>query len=269
MPAIDLARLKIQVAQLVANFNQPEHFVHVLQELLDFYTNRTIRSAQVAQRMLLPTYRTPRPVMRQIEMELKPIADAHPLESVALTYAMWKAGSLESRLLAARLLGMIPPAQAMPALTRLPEWLNQSTDEIIQQALLNDALERLRRENTDALFILIEDWLKSPRSTLQRWGLRTLIPLLKEAGFENLPAVFRILRPAVATAGPATQLDLQACLAALSQVSLTETLYFLGEILNGKPSAMLLRTLQRMLPGLPAEMQTRLRGMLRPPQKTG
>jgi hypothetical protein len=264
MPAIDLARLKTQSARLVEHFDKPEAFVHDLQELLDFYTNRTMRSAQLAQRIFLPTHHTPRPVLRQIEMELKALADAHPLEAVELTGAMWKAGSLESRLLAARLLGMIPPAQAMPALTRLPEWLNQSTDAVIQHALLNDALDRLRKENPEALFILTEEWLKSPRSGLQRWGLRALIPLFNLPNFENLPAVFRILRPAVEAAGPATQLDLQACLAALGRVSLTETLYFLREILNGRPSAMLLRTLKRMLPALPPELQSGLREMLRP-----
>jgi len=87
--------------------------------------------------------------------------------------------------------------------------------------------------------------------------------MFNETDFENLPAVFRILRPAVEAAGPATQLDLQACLTALSRVSLTETLFFLREILNGKPSAMLLRTLRRMLPGLPSELGDGLRDILR------
>jgi hypothetical protein len=263
MPAIDLARLKTQAAQLSEKFTQPETFVHDLNELLDFYTNRTIRSEQIARRLSLRTFRAPKPVMRQVEMELKPLAESHPIEAVALTAALWKARSLESRLLAASLLGMIPPAQAMPALTRLPEWLHQSSDEVIRQALLTGALTRLRKENPDALFILIEDWLKSPRPSLQIWGLRALIPLFNEPGFENLPAVFRILRPAVESAGPSTQMDLQACLIALGNVSLTETLFFLRETLESHPSPTLLRTLRRMLPALPVDMQPGLRDALR------
>jgi hypothetical protein len=168
-----------------------------------------------------------------------------------------------SRLLAASLLGMIPPAQAIPALTRLPNWLGESTDEAVRHALLIDALQRVRGENPETLFILLEDWLKSPRSALQVWGLRALIPLLSEPGFENLPAVFRILRPAVEGVGPSTQVDMQACLAALGRVSLTETLFFLREILGAKPSSMLLRTLRRMLPALPEDLQSGLRDSLR------
>jgi hypothetical protein len=263
MPAIDLARLKTQAARLSEKFSEPEAFVRGLHELFDFYTNRTIRSAQIAQRLSLPTYRTPKPVLRQIESELEPLADAHPLEAVALTNALWKAGFLETRLLATRLLGMIQPVQAMPALTRLPDWLAQSTDKEIRQALLTDTLTRLRHENPEALFLLLEDWLKSPRTALQVWGLRALVPVLNEPDFENLPAVFRILRPAIEAAGPSTQLDLKACLAALARVSLTETLYFLDEILTAKPSAMLLRTLRRILPSLPSDLQSGLRDVLR------
>ncbi len=265
MPAIDLARLKTQAARLADKFDAPDVFVRDLREVLDYYTNRTMRISQLVKRLSLPTFHTPRPVLRQIERDLEPLAEARPLEAVALTNALWKAASLESRLLAARLLGMIPPAQAIPALTRLPQWLGESTDEEIRLALLTDSLARVRHENPEALFNLVEEWLKSPRSLLQVWGLQAVIPLLNEPDFENLPAVFRILRPAIASAGPSTQLELQACLEALGRVSLTETLFFLREILEAKPSPMLLRTLRRMLPALTPELQAGLRELLRNP----
>ena len=263
MPAINLARLKTQATRLSEKFGQPEAFIHDLNELLDFYTNRTIRAAQIAQRLSLPTYRTPAPVLRQIQAELEPLAGTRPIEAIALTYALWKAGSLESRLLAASLLGNIPPAQAIPALTRLPDWLAQSTDKEIRTALLTDAFGRLRRENPEALFILLENWLQSPRYSLQIWGLRALIPMLTDPHFENLPAAFRILKPVIRCAGPATQLELQACLATLGQVSLTETLAFLREIIGDNPAPLMLRTFSRILAGLSPELQSGLRDMLR------
>jgi hypothetical protein len=263
MPAIDLARLKTQAALLADQFGYPRGFVHALNELLDFYTNHSMRASLVARRLNVPTYHTPAPVLRLIERELAPLAGSFPIEAVALVNAMWESGSLESRLLALRMLGSIPPAQAMPALTRLPDWLIQSTDKEIRQALLTDAFTRLRRENPEAFLVLLEDWLKSPRSGLQIWGMQALIPLLDDPDFQNLPAVFRILRPAVQAAGPSTQLDLQACLAALGRVSLTETLVFLREILSASPSPALLRTLRRSLPALPPDLQAGLRELLR------
>jgi hypothetical protein len=263
MPAIDLARLKTQAARLSEKFGLPNAFVHDLNELLDLYTNHTIRAMQTVRRLSLPTYHTPRPVMRQIEGELDVLAESHPKEAIALTKALWEAGSLESRLLAAHLLGSIPTSEAIPALQRLPDWLGQSTDKQVHTALLTSALARLRRENPEAFFSLLEGWLGSPRSGLQVWGLQALVPLLKDSGFENLPAVLRILRPAVRAAGPATQLDLQTCLVALERVSPTETLAFLREILADNPSPMLQRTLRRILPAFSPEMQTALRAFLR------
>jgi len=263
MPAIDLSHLKTQAAQLIEYFGQPEAFVRHLHETLEFYTNRTIRPAQAAVRASLPSYRVPKPVMRQIASELESPAEHFPLQATALANALWEASYLETRLLACHLMGFIPPASAMPLFSLLPYWVQQSKDPAIQAALLTDALKRLRRENSQVLLLLIEDWLKSPDHRAQIWGLRALVPLLEEPGFENLPAVFRILRPAVETARPATQLELQACLAALERISLTETLHFLREVIAASKNREMLRILRRMLPTCSLELQAGLRETLR------
>ena len=263
MPAIDLARLKTHAARLSEKFSDPPAYLHGLHEYLEYYTNRTLRRSLVVRRISLPTFYTPAPVLRQLERELAPLAESHPSEAIALAEALWQSGSFESRLLSARLLGMIPLEVAFPALSRIPEWLVQSTDKDIRTALLTDSLQRLRRENPQAFFQLAEEWLRSPRTGLQVWGLRAIIPMLNGPDFENLPAAFRILRPAIEMAGPSTQNDLQACLVALAQVSPTETLVFLREILNHDPDPMLVRTLRRILPSLQDELQTGLRDLLR------
>ncbi len=263
MPAINLARLKIQAARLAEKFSEPQDFLHSLNELLGYYTNRTIRAAQIAQRLSVPTYQTPRPVLRQIESELAVHAENLPAEAIKLSDTLWKAGSLESRQLAAFLLGNIPPEQAILALTRLPDWLDQSKDKEIRTALLTVAFARLRREYPEAFFSILEGWLGSPQSKSQIWGLQALIPLLQDPQFENLPAIFRILHPAILAASPATQLDLQACLAALERVSQTETTAFLHEIMQSHPEAGMLRIFRRILPGLSPSLQESMREVLR------
>jgi hypothetical protein len=267
MPAIDLARLKIQAARLAENFSEAEIFLHDLNEMLDFYTNRTLRTAQVVRRLSAPSYHTPRPVLRQIESELAPLAESQPQEAINLINVLWEAHSLESRLLAAYLLGSIPADQATPALKLLPAWLNQSTDKEIRTALLTTGLARLRREEPGTFFLILEGWLESPRPVLQVWGLQALIPLLQDPRFENLPEVFRILRPAIQAASPMTQLDLQACLVALERVSSSETIAFLREIIQANPKPMMLRILRRILPALSKELQEALRGTMREENK--
>lgn len=267
MPAIDLARLKTQAARLIDYFDQPDFFVRQLHEMLEFYTNLTLRPAQAAIRASLPSYRTPKPVMRQIESELEAPADQYPLHAVALTNALWKAGYLETRLLACCLLSGIPPASALPLFSLLSQWILQSKDAEIQQALLTDAFRRLRRENAEVFLLLIEEWLNSTDHRIQVWGLRALIPLINEPGFENLPAIFRLVRPAIESASPSTQLDLLSCLRALEGVSLTETLHFLREVSSASQNPQMIRILRRMLPALPLKLQEGLRETLRMPAK--
>ena len=263
MPAINLALLKTQAVRLSEKFSEPVAFVRDLNEMLDFYTNRTIRLTQISRRLSLPTYRTPPPVLRQIQNELLSLAGNYPTHALKLIDALWKAGSLESRLLAAFLLGTIPLDHAIPALARLPDWLGQSSDKEIRTALLTDAFVRVRRENPEALFILLENWLKSPKNSLQVWGLQAIIPMLTDPHFENLPAAFRILKPAFQSAGPVTQLELRTCLSTLEHVSLVETLSFMREIINDNPNQIMLRTFRRILPGLSPALQAGLREMLR------
>ena len=263
MPAIELARLKTQAARLAEKSGDPQAFVHDLDELLDAYTNRTIRARQVVRRLAAPTYHTPRPVMRQIEYELDLLVESQPAQAAGLVGVLWEAGSLESRLLAAYLLGSLPLAEARPALTHLTAWLAGTTDRQIQAALLTTALARLRREDPAGFFAMLEGWLGSAQAIHQIWGMQALIPLLQDERFENLPAVFHILRPAILAAVPATQLDLQACLAALEAHSRVETASFLREIITDHPQPSMLRILRRILPALSREMQDRLRGLLR------
>jgi hypothetical protein len=263
MPAFQLSQLKTQAARLAEKFDDPDRFVHDLNELLGYYTNRTIRSAQVARRLSVPTFHTPRPVMRQIELELALFAEARPEKAVILLDILWNAESLESRLLSAYLMGILPPAQAARALLKLPKWLNQTSDNEIRFALLDKALARLRHENPADFYSMLEDWLSSHQTTHQIWGMQALIPLLHDSQFENLPAVFRILRPAILNLGPITQLDFQACLEALDNVSRTETISYMREIIHENPPPLMLRVFRRILPALSQELQTAFRGILR------
>ena len=121
----------------------------------------------------------------------------------------------------------------------------------------------MRRENPAAFLLLLEEWLKSTNQRLQAWSLEALVPLLEEKGFEDLPTVLRILRPAVESISPSTQIEFQDCLAALESVSLTETIAFLRENLAGPSAPTLARFLRRMLPAFSPELQSSLRELLR------
>lgn len=261
MPAIDLARLKKQTAQLADLFDQPTVFLREHREILDFYVNHSLRSQGVAPSSVLPTYRTPTVVLRQIENELGPVAERQPIQALELADALWDEGWLETRLLAAFLLGRIPP-QEERLLARLTAWTQAVRDPSVRAALLTTSLTRLRKETPDLFLILVKEWLHPARQRMWSNGIQALVPLISSPDFDNLPPIFEIIEPIIRAAPATLQFDLQELIIMLYEASPDETTYFIQQILKSTKSPLLAVALRRMSPEFPAELQSDLREML-------
>lgn len=261
MPAIDLARLKKQTAQLADLFDQPTIFLREHREILDFYVNHSLRSQGVAPSSVLPTYRTPTVVLRQIENELGPVAERQPIQALELADALWDEGWLETRLLAAFLLGRIPP-QEERLLARLTAWTQAVRDPSVRAALLTTSLTRLRKETPDLFLILVKEWLHPARQRMWSNGIQALVPLISSPDFDNLPPIFEIIEPIIRAAPATLQFDLQELIIMLYEASPDETTYFIQQILKSTKSPLLAVALRRMSPEFPAELQSDLREML-------
>ena len=264
MPAIDLARLKKQTAQLADLFDQPTSFLREHREILDHYVNRTLRSQSVAPSSVLPTYRTPTVVMRQIENELGPLAERQPIQALELADVLWDEGWLETRLLAAFLLGRIPP-QEERLLARLTAWTQAVRDPSVRAALLTTSLTRLRKETPDLFLILVKEWLYPSRKKMWSNGIQALVPLISAFDFDNLPPIFEIVNPILKASPAELQFDIQELLVALYKKSPDETLYFLQQVLKSTKSELPAISLRRMLPDMPLDFQASLRELLRNP----
>src|SRR5215212_1595159 len=262
MPAIDLARLKKQTARLADIFNQSAEFMRELREVLEFYVNRSLRSQSVAPSSVLPTYRTPRAVLRQIETELGPVAENRPVQALELADALWDEGWMETKLLAAFLLGRIPP-QEERLLARLTAWTQAVRDPEVRAALLTTSLTRLRKETPDLFLVLVKEWLHPARQRMWSNGVQALVPLISSSDFDNLPPIFEIVEPIMKAAPGTLQFDLQELITALFEASPEETTYFLQQLLKGTRSPLPSIALRRMSPELPLELQSSLREMLR------
>jgi hypothetical protein len=262
MPAIDLARLKKQIARLADLFDQPNEFLREHREILDHYVNRTLRSLSVAPSSVLPTYRTPVVVLRHIETELGPLAETQPLQALELADTLWDEGWLETRLLAAFLLGRIPP-QEERLLARLTAWTQAVRDPSVRAALLTTSLTRLRKETPDLFLILVKEWLYPTRKRMWSNGIQALVPLVSSPEFDNLPPIFEIISPILKASPAELQFDIQELLIALYQKSPDETLYLLQQVLETTRSELPAVSLRRMLPDMPQELQTNLREILR------
>ncbi len=255
MPAVDIARLKLQAAVLVEKFDQPSAFLKHLHEILDAYADRTLRMGRVASPVsVLPAYRVPQSVMRQIEMELGPLAATFPEQAMALTDSLWKDGFLESRLLAATLLGRIHPETVL-LLERITAWVSRTRDDQLRLALLSTSLVRIRRESPSIFLQLLRGWFDP--AIPKMWGnaIHAIIPLLQDPNYDNLPPVFNLLSPVIKSIPSIMQDDLADLINALYAASPVETTYFLRQVIISASSPTLSVTIRRILPQLPATLR--------------
>ena len=263
MPAIELARLKKQTAQLADAFDQPDKLVRALHETLDYYVNRSLREVDsAAPASVLDTYHTAPVIIRQIETELAPLAMANPEQALDLADRLWDEGWLETRLLAAALLGRLPPREGR-LLARLTAWTTQVRDPSVRAALLSTSLVRLRKETPDQFLLLVGEWLNPERTRMWSNGIQALLPLIKDPNYHNLPPVFDMLVHVVQAAPGMLQNDLVNLFQALFSVSPTETTYFLREVLTNSTSPMTATTLRRISPSLPPRLAESIRDLIR------
>jgi hypothetical protein len=264
MPAIQPARLKAQVNQLVQYISEPKEFVRALHDLLTFYADRTQRAGRVGQSpAMLNSYRVHRPVLRQVDQALAPYIAADTETALSLADELWQEKWVETRLLAIGILGCISPTNPDVIIKRVEAWGTSSKEEVIINALVSQGIKRVRSEALDAFLVALENWLGSSETSSILVGLRATIQLLIEEEFENLPLLFRWVAPLVRNADLETKEDLVQILRIFAQRSPQETAYFLRQTLVSAASHQTAPVIRRTLEEFPSNLQVSLRQALR------
>jgi hypothetical protein len=263
MPAIQPARMKIQVASLSEKTRQPEAFVRALHDLLDFYADRTYRPGQSGEPPpLLATYKPPAPVLRQIERETANFATSDPQAALVLIDALWAEPYIEFRLLAIILLGQIPPNPPEPVLERVQTWILSVPEDRLVDAIMNHGLSRLRKDFPTIYFQMIETWLKEEEVYSRRIGLRAIMSWLKDPKFENFPVIFQLLTPMIRLPPPSLRIDLVEVLHSLARRIPHETSYILRQNMSDdRPDTAWI--VRQVMGDFPSEIQNGLRAALR------
>lgn len=263
MPAIDIARLRTQSAVLVEKFDQPAAFVSSFHNILDLYAERAIHQRPVATPVsILPAYRVPVAVMRQIEMELSPLAATFPEQAMALTDVLWQEGYLECRMLAASMLGKIHP-ETPQLVERITAWVTRTTDEQLRIALLRNSLTRVRQESTSRFLHIMRMWFDPYSPKMWASAIHAVIPLIEDPKYENLPPIYNFLSPVIKTMPSIMQNDLADLINALYKASPVETVHFLRQSIVSATSRQLPISLRRILPQLPASLRPIILDILR------
>jgi len=233
MPAIQLARLKIQTAELVTHFDDPTSFVRRLHDLLDFYADRTRKPGQAGEPPpLIKPYNVPRPVLRQVRTDLAPYVAMDKESALVLCDTLWEEPYLEFRLLAIDLLGLIPTDFPDEILARIKSWAVPGTEDRLLNALVNEGLTQVRKGTPERYITQLEEWLTAEEYFSRRIGLKAVSITVSDRDFENLPRLFRLLAPLIRSTPSQLRPDLLDVMRALAMRSPNESAFFLRQNLT-------------------------------------
>jgi hypothetical protein len=264
MPAVSLTHLKAQIAGLAWKFTNPDDFRRAVRDLLEIYANRAYRAGEVVQseRRAL-AYHAPPLVLRQLELELARHCRENPGAALSAADALWQDEYLEPRLVAAFLLGQAPVDLPQPVLERLKAWCQPKEDRQALDGLFDRGAERLRREQAQSWFSLLQDWLNEGRPLFDSMALRALLPAIRDRQFENVPPIYQIIGPLLSSPIAAVHGNLLEALEALARRAPTETAYFLRQAISLNPNPAVLRVVRRALPAFPEDVREGLRAVLK------
>lgn len=264
MPAIHPERLKQEASELAPYFSEPDKFTAHLVDLLDRHADRIRRPGQTgAPPPLLQAFRVSPPVLRQIMLTLTPCAQREPGQALEIVDMLWARPYLETRLLAARLLGVIPFDDPAPILARVRHWTNPKEEEVLLDEVFEKGLAGIYLHSPRAILETIKEWMGSSQSEYQILAAKALLPLAKNPDFENFPLIYKLLLPRVLEAAPTLRPHLLAIIRALGERSPQETAHFLHQvvIVTDKPGTTWIA--RQALDLFPDETQERIKEAIR------
>lgn len=260
-------RLKTQIRLVTQHFASADDFVKRLSELYDFYSDRSF--ASISPNQVRPTgnsYNITPLVTREFEYEFGKLCRENPLSSLDVIDRLWRESKSEPRKLAAYMLGKMPIAYSEQVIDRLRSWSISGEDRDLIQYLQDAATEGLRREAIDLWLKQIGIWLESRQPHEQIFGLQSLIPLIEDEDFHNLPRVFNLIHPLIAQPNSRILYMLQTVIEALVKRSPIETVFNLKLILQSKYSPEVPRLFRRILLAFPEEQAQSLRQAIKDAQ---
>jgi len=264
MPAVDPARLRFQITNLIETFNSPPVFHRQLSDLFSFYANRTLRFGNSAQpEPNIPAYKLPHPVIRQLELDLKPLINSAPQSALNLADELWNDSYFEVKQIAVFILGTVPVETPQPIRHRIDEWLTPKLDRALSSYLLSTGTLHLQLVFPEAWETFVQSLLNQGSPKMIGLGLKALAEGVNNPTFTNLPAIFRLVSPFIREPQPEFMKDLAHLIESLIKNSPMETAYFLKQTLSVSDSPLTKRLVKQNLSLLPENIRHDLRLRLR------
>ncbi len=164
-------------------------------EILEFYADRTRRSAKASDTLIFgKVLRVPRPVLQAIKRSIQTEPDFPEGMRLESSSMLWEMNYRETRMVAVSLLSGVAPSLAS---IHLEAWAADCDDEEVLHWMAAEGLKLSARPVEEIPWKGLNAWMRHPAATVQQLALFGLLELVEGyAGDGHLPRVFRLLRGA-------------------------------------------------------------------------
>lgn len=231
MPAFDLLKFDQKISVLQRAFSRPTDFLSTLKALFERYGLPSHRTGNVVKDVPEPAYHVSELILRQIKLALLSLIGENQGVVLRLADVLWQDRYYEVRMLGAYLVGKAPLEPSSAIVDFLKKSIIATNEPDMQVLLLTRGSERIRREESVYWLETLEEWLHQPREMDARIGLRSLLSIVEDHSFENIPPVFRMVEPFLLDVSREQESVLRLLIAALARRTPIETAYFLQEII--------------------------------------
>lgn len=248
MPAIIPARLKLQSNELAALFSKPKVFMRRLVDLLENYADRTHRQSQSGTpNPLIASYHVPQPVIRQLVISLRAPVQADQNTAYDICDLLWAHPFLETRTLAAHILGWLHAIPEQRILEKLIAWQSPPLDDRLLHTIIQHGFTHLRKANPEFVMQVAQGWVKSKQSNEQQAGLIALETLIRDSEYENLPSIILAASPFFRKIPLELSSTVQSFLISMVERYPQETTYTLLETLQASDNPDTARLIRQVL----------------------
>ncbi len=128
--------------------------------------------------------------------------------------------------------------------------------------IFSEASYRMRSEDPEGWIALSREWLANQANWKKILAIRSLIPLVKDRNFVNLPYIYQLITPLLSQPRLVLQNDLLVLMEVLIKRIPNEVLYLLQDIIQEHHEEPVQRLVRKLLPMFSANVQSRLRQTL-------
>lgn len=248
MTAVDPQRLAREIDALGADLEDPKALRGRVIALLDIYADRTRRTGPGASPERTPwSFDVPAPILRSLKLFFRERLTPKPELVWEIINELWRAGYRETQLLASEILMSSTDL-------KVPEWVEEnivrSVDNATLATLARSGISGWRKANVTDFINVISQWLHSESALIRVFSLYSLGAAVKDSTFEDLPAVYSMLRAFTQPTRGESRRALLEVVRALAKRSPAETTHFLLERLRrgGAQAERLARSVLEILP---------------------